>query len=33
MKITLDGAAVTQASGPDTSVANAADVNRRCWNQ
>ncbi|MBS0444345.1 MAG: prepilin-type N-terminal cleavage/methylation domain-containing protein [Proteobacteria bacterium] len=33
LKLTVDATTVTQASGPDNSVANAADANRRCWNQ
>ncbi len=31
LKLTLDGATVTHASGSDARVANAAAVNRRCW--
>ena len=31
LKLTVDGATVTQASGPDEAVANPAAANRRCW--
>lgn len=31
MKLTVIGANLVYASGPDASVANPADVNRRCW--
>jgi len=31
LRLAMTGANVAYASGPDTSVANPADVNRRCW--
>jgi type IV pilus assembly protein PilE len=31
LKLVVDGAQVTQASGRDTQFANAEPVNRRCW--
>jgi type IV pilus assembly protein PilE len=31
LKLTLDGASVTHASGSDALVANATAANRRCW--
>ena len=31
LKLTLDGATVTHASGSDALVANPATANRRCW--
>ena len=32
MKLNATGGNLTYASGPDASVANAADANRACWN-
>lgn len=31
LRLAMVGANVAYASGPDTSVANPSDVNRRCW--
>ena len=33
MMLRVVGASVLQASGPDTTVANPAAANRKCWNQ
>ncbi len=33
MLLRVSGANVVQASGPDSSVANPAATNRKCWNQ
>ena len=33
MQLRVVGANVVQASGPDTTVANPAALNRKCWNQ
>ena len=33
MMLRVVGATVLQASGPDTTVANPAAANRKCWNQ
>jgi type IV pilus assembly protein PilE len=33
LRLAGDGASLSYASGHDASASNAADVNRRCWNQ
>ena len=33
LRLTLSDASISYASGADTTTANAADVNRRCWNR
>jgi len=33
LRLQLSGSNLTYASGTDAAATNAADVNRRCWNQ
>ena len=33
LRLLVAGGSVIYASGPDTATSNAADVNRKCWNQ
>jgi type IV pilus assembly protein PilE len=33
LRLEIAGSGLLYASGPDASASNAADVNRRCWNQ